>query len=136
MARRKVRRSTDWARGGTGTVVFAAVAGLLVTGVMSASTASNTVTSAKAGDGSATIAGYTLSNVDYILNATAPQNLDRVTFSLDSVPAAGSSIRAKLVAAGSTWYPCTSVGTSVSCTTTAPQASAVTADQLRVVIAQ
>lgn len=100
-----------------------------------AMTAANTVPNSKAGDGSGTITGYVLSSVKYNLNASSPQNVDSVTFSLDSTPAAGSTLKAQLSAAG-TWYTCTNSGTAVTCTTTSPQATVAAATQLRVVIAQ
>ena len=117
---------------------------LLVAGVATAGltlgtyayTAANTVPASKAGDGSGAITGYTASSVHYNLNATNPQNIDSVTFTLNSAPVAGSTVKIKLVAAGSTWYSCTMSGTpavNASCTTTG--ATVATADQLTVVAA-
>lgn len=98
--------------------------------------AANTVPASKAGDGVGTISGYTVSGIDYTLNATNPGNIDSVRFVVDTAPAAGSTMRVKLVAAGTTWYTCTNVATALTCPTTSPQATVTTADQLRVVIAQ
>jgi len=95
--------------------------------------ASNTVPASKAGDGSGAISGYTVSAVHYNLNSTDPASIDAVTFTLDSEPASGSTIRVKLVAAGTTWYVCTNVTTAVTCTTTG--ATVATADELEVVVA-
>ena len=97
--------------------------------------AANTVPASKAGDGAGTITGYTVTNVQYTLNGTNPQNLDQVDFDVDSTPPAGSTMKIKLVAAGSTWYTCTNVTTALTCVTTAPQATVVASDELRVVIA-
>lgn len=97
-------------------------------------TASNTVPATRAGDGSGTISGYTVSSVAYTLNSSNPANIDQVAFSLDATPGAGAAIRVKLVAAGSTWYTCSNTGTSVTCTTTSPQATVSAADELRVVV--
>jgi hypothetical protein len=111
-----------------------ALTAALVAGVY-AFTAANTVPTSKAGDGSGAISGYVLSSVHYNLNASSPQNIDSVTFTVDSAPPSGSTIKAQLDPAGS-WYTCTNVTTSVTCTTTSPQATVAAATQLRVVIAQ
>ncbi len=96
--------------------------------------AANTVPTSKAGDGSGGITGYTVSAIHYALNAANPATIDAVTFTLDSAPAGGSTIKIKLVGAGSTWYTCTNVATAVTCNTTGAPVS--TADTLQVVIAQ
>ena len=98
-------------------------------------TASNTVGASQAGDGSGAITGFVVSSVKYNLNASNPSNIDSVTFSLDSSPAAGSTLKAQLAPAGS-WYTCTNVSTSVTCAVTSPQATVAAATSLRVVIAQ
>jgi hypothetical protein len=118
---------------GRWTAVLALTAAL-VAGVY-AFTAANTVPASKAGDGSGAISGFVLSSVHYNLNASSPQNIDSVTFNLDSTPTSGSTIKAQLDAAGS-WYTCTNVAAAVTCTTTSPQATVAAATQLRVVIAQ
>ena len=97
-------------------------------------TAANTVPDSKAGDGSGTVTGYVLSSVHYNLNGTNPANVDSVTFTLDSTPVAGSTIKAQLAAAGS-WYTCTNVAAAVTCVTTAPQATVLAATTLRVIVA-
>lgn len=105
-----------------------AVAGVLGSATY-AFTASNTVPASKAGDGSGTISGYTVSGVSYTLNATNPANLDSVDFTLD---AAASVVKIKLVSSGSTWYDCTNTsGNDWSCATTG--AAVQPADQLQVV---
>jgi hypothetical protein len=113
--------------------------GTLLTGALLAGTyaytEANTVPASKAGDGTGAVTGYVLSSVHYNLNATSPQNVDSVTFTLDSAPVAGSTLKAQLAAAGS-WYTCTFVTTAVTCVTTSPQATVVGATNLRVVIAQ
>lgn len=98
--------------------------------------AANTVPATNAGDGAEAISGYTVSAVHYNLNATNPQNIDSVTFTTNVTVPTGSTVTIKLVAAGTTWYTCTGQGsTSISCTTTSPQATVLAADSLRVVIA-
>jgi len=99
-------------------------------------TASNTLPDSVAGAGSATISGYTVSAVHYNLNATNPQNIDSVTFNVDVAPPSGATLKAKLVAAGSTYYACTNVTTAVTCATTSPQATVSASDQLLVIAAQ
>ena len=102
----------------------------------SAFTAGNSVPVNKAGDGAAAISGYVADSVHYTLNSSNPQNIDAVAFTLDVAPIAGSTIRARLVSGGSTWYSCTNSGAAVSCGTTSPaQATAVSANQLTVVVA-
>jgi hypothetical protein len=112
--------------------IFALV--LIMAGATYAFAAANTVPASKAGDGSGVISGYAVSAIHYNLNATTPTNIDSVTFTLDTAPVAGSTIKIKLVAAGTTWYTCTNVTTAVTCNTTGAPVS--TADTLQVVIAQ
>ena len=109
------------------------LAGVLIAGTF-AYTAANTVPTSKAGDGSGAVSGYTVSAVHYVLNGTSPQNVDSVTFTLDTAPVAGSTIKAQVD--GTNWYTCTNVTTAVTCTTTSPQATVVGATSLRVVVAQ
>ena len=114
--------------------IFALV--LVLAGATYAFAAANTVPGSKAGDGNGTITGYTVSTIHYIVNGTNPATIDSVTFTLNTAPVAGSTIKIKLVNAGSTWYSCTNVGAAVTCnngsTLGAPVSSA---DSLEVVIA-
>lgn len=95
-------------------------------------TASNTVPASKAGDGSGTVTGYVVSSVHYVLNATDPTKADSITFSLDSTPIAGSTIKTRV---GGNWYTCTNVGAAVTCPTTSPQATVSPITTLQVVVA-
>jgi len=98
--------------------------------------AANVVRASKAGAGSGTILGYTVvaASVHYNLNAVNPQNIDSVSFTMTTAITGGSTVRIKLVAAGSTWYACTvASGTNVTCITTG--ASGPTTDSLRLVVA-
>jgi hypothetical protein len=110
---------------------------ILLTGVLVAGTyaytAANTVPASKAGDGSGAVSGYTVSAVHYNLNASSPQNVDSVTFTLDSDPGSGT-IKAQVD--GTNWYTCSHVTTAVTCTTTSPQATVLGATSLRVIVAQ
>jgi hypothetical protein len=113
--------------------------GLVLAAIVSAAvygfTTANTVPATKAGDGSGAVTGYTISAVDYQLNATNPPNIDTVVFNLNSTPAVGSTIKIKLVAAGTDWYTCTNVAAVITCPTTSPQATVLATDELRVVVA-
>jgi hypothetical protein len=99
--------------------------------VATAFAASNTVPTSAAGDGAGAVSGYTVTNLQYNLNAANPANIDSVTFTLN---ASASTVRIKLVAAGSTYYNCTNTsGNNWSCTTTG--ATVAPADELRVIAA-
>lgn len=109
----------------------------LIAGVVASSayafTATNTVPASNAGSGSGAISGYTATNVSYTLNASNPQNIDAVTFTIS--PTTTATVKVQLAAAGS-WYSCTNTAGSVSCATTSPQATAAAATQLTVVASQ
>ena len=73
--------------------------------VMAGSAYTNTNTFAaepKAGSGTRTISGYEVSDVHYDLNATDPQNIDSIDFTLDGQPASTATIQYRL-ADGSSW---------------------------------
>jgi hypothetical protein len=112
------------------------IGGAAVAGVMAVSgyafTASNTVPGSKAGDGAGAITGYTVSSVDYTLNATDPGAMDAVAFTLSATPSASATIKVQVVDGGA-WYDCTNDVADVTCDTTG--ATVVDADQLRVVAA-
>lgn len=95
-------------------------------------TASNTVPTSKAGDGSGAVSGYVLSSVHYGLNGTDPTKADSVTFTLDSTPSVGATIKTKI---GSTWYACTNTAAAVTCATVSPQATVQPITTLQVVVA-
>ncbi len=91
--------------------------------------ASNTVPDTKAGDGSGTVSGYTVTSVAYTLNGTDPSTLDTVSFDLG---AAAATVKVQLVATTGSWYACTlDTGTVWDCDTTGLDVSTI--DQLRVV---
>ena len=114
------------------TVVVALLALAVACGVY-AYAATNTVPSSNAGSGSGTISGYTVSSIAYTLNSTTPTNLDQVAFTI--APTTTSTVKVQLASGGS-WYSCTNSAGSVTCNTTAPQATAAAATQLTVVAAQ
>lgn len=110
-------------------VLLAVMIVMIFAGAAYAFAAANTVPATKAGDGSGTISGYTVTNVVYNLNTTDPSTMDSVNFDLS---AAAVTAKIKLVAAGSTWYDCTLVsGNSWTCDTTG--VTVVSIDQLRVI---
>jgi hypothetical protein len=91
--------------------------------------ASNTVPASYAGEGSAAISGYTVTNLVYTLNATNASNIDAVSFTLN---AAATNVQASLVPG--TFYNCTNTsGNNWSCTTTAPQATVLAASTLNII---
>jgi hypothetical protein len=112
--------------------LLAAAVAAVVAPAAYAFTAANTVPNSNAGSGSGTISGYTVSNVAYTLNASNPQNVDQVAFTI--APTTGT-VKAQLVSGGS-WYACTNSSGSVTCATTSPQATAAAVNQLTVVAAQ
>ncbi|HUV16312.1 MAG TPA: hypothetical protein VMW28_07105 [Pelolinea sp.] len=95
--------------------------------------ASNTVPSTYLGEGAGTISGYIVSNITYVLNSSNPSNLDEVQFTLDN---SASTVKIKLVAAGSDFYDCALNAGTWECPTTSPQATVVSADELRVIASE
>lgn len=102
--------------------------------------ASNVVPENGAGDGNATISGYTVTNVTYTLNGTTPTVLDQVELDVDATAgaAAPTTVRIKLVSSGSTWYTCDAptTGSTWTCDTTTTPVNASAVNQLQVVAAQ
>ena len=95
-------------------------------------TASNSVPETKAGDGAGVVSGYQVTSVHYVLDGTDPTKANSVTFSLDSTPVGGSTIKTKV---GATWYTCTNAIAVVTCPTTSPQATVEPIASLEVVVA-
>ncbi len=111
-------------------VLVIALVAFVFAGIATAFAAANTVPASYAGDGSGTISGYTVSNIQYTLNAANPANIDAVSFTLD---AAAGTVRIQLN--GSTWYSCSNTGgNNWSCTTTGETVQGATS--LRVVATQ
>jgi hypothetical protein len=73
--------------------------------------AANVVPESGAGDGSGTISGYTVSNIDYVLNAANPANIDSVSFDIAATAGAGApdTIEVQLISGGS-WFSCVDGG--------------------------
>ena len=112
-------------------VIIAAAAALAFAAY--AFTAANTVPASKAGDGSGTISGYTVSNVAYQLEALNPANIDSVSFTLD---AAAGTVKAKVVAASLTYTDCINTGGFNWSCNFAINPTVVSADDLRVIAVQ
>jgi hypothetical protein len=98
--------------------------------------AANTVPASGAGDGAGAITGYTISNVQYALNATTPANIDSVSFTVTpgGSAAAPTTVKAKLVSSSTSYSTCSLSGSTWTCTFTGVTAAA--ADELRVIAAQ
>ncbi len=93
-------------------------------------TATNTVPNSSAGSGSGTISGYTVSAVEYQLNATTPSNIDSITFTLS---ANATTAKAKVVSGSTTYTDCSIVsGVDVTCDFS-PDIAITSADQLSVI---
>ena len=103
-------------------------------------TAANTVPASKAGDGEGAVTGYTASAIHYNLGATDPSKAESVTFTLDTAPAAGGTVKVEVDDGTGNWYACTNALTAVTCPlNVAPTLTGVNVadiDQLRVVAAQ
>ena len=69
---------------------------------------------ARAGAGSQAISGYQVSEVHYDLNATDPQNIDSIDFTLDNVPGPNATIKYRLANAAAWSGDCANVGAVVS----------------------
>ena len=115
---------------GLKSLIGTAAAVAVIAGGSYAFTASNTVPTTQAGQGTGTVSGYTVTSVAYGLNASTPTNIDTVTFTIS--PATATTVKAQ-VATGGTWYSCTNTTGSVSCATTSPQLTVATAATLNVV---
>ena len=109
-------------------------------------TAANTVPDNDAGDGTVTVSGYTVSAIDYNLNATNPYNVDSVDFLLtadDGSYELPDTIKIRLNSATTVWYSCAGQGVATATdqtflcdTTVGTQATVANTDELRVVAAE
>lgn len=115
--------------------LIAPVLAALLLGVAAgrAATNSTSVPNATLGQASTGIVSYTISAIVYTLDASSPQNVDQVAFTIS--PATPRVVKVKLHAI---WYSCTNASGSVTCATTSPQLTAVNANggTLTVVAAQ
>ncbi len=115
--------------------LVAILAVLLIMITAYAYAAANVVPETGAGDGSNTISGYTITNVQYSLDAVDPTLIYDVSFDIN--PTAGASpvreVKVQLVTGG-TWFDCTEAGTSATCSITG--VTVLAANQFRVVAVQ
>ena len=96
-------------------------------------TNTNTVPATNAGSGSGAISGYTVTSVVYTLNASNPNNIDQVAFTI--APTNATTVKIRLD--GVTWYACANAAGSVTCNTTVgTQATVAPATNLEVVAVQ
>lgn len=96
-------------------------------------TAANTVPATNAGDGSTAVSGYTISNVNYTLAGSNPQQLGGVTFTISPVNV--DAVQVRVISTGA-FYPCTDDNSgNVTCTFTTPLPTVANADELTVVAA-
>jgi hypothetical protein len=82
-----------------------------------------------AGYGEEAITGYTISSVQYRLQASNPRYIDQVTFTI--APTGVSSVYVGLVNGG-TMYSCSEAGGTVTCTIPATTVTALSANLLQV----
>jgi len=117
-------------------LAFALLAIMVLTVAIYGFAAANTVSSSAAGDGSAAISGYAVTNIHYNLNAANPASIDSMTFTVAPAIPAGGAVHVKLIATGATYTSCAvSGGTNVTCTFTGG-VPVLDADELRVIAAQ
>lgn len=84
-------------------------------------TASNTVSNSAAGAGKDVVSGYAVTEVVYDLDATDPQQLDAVKFTIAPTTAgdpAATNVKIRVVSTSTNWYDCTLVATTATCTIT------------------
>lgn len=114
-------------------VILAVAAAFALTAY--AFTASNTFADAnnKAGDGSQTITGYQVSNIDYVLQTSDASYIDSVSFNLD---AAAGEVKVKLVSTSSTYTNCTGGPTAWTCDFATDGQTVLSANQFRVIAVQ
>ncbi len=95
--------------------------------------AANIVPGSRAGDGAGAITGYTVTNIEYQLDAADPATIESVTFDLD---AAAGTVKAKLVAGPGAFTDCTSTGGNSWSCNIEPDPTVLSVDELRVIAIQ
>jgi len=111
-------------------LALVALAALIVAASAYALTAANAVPATTAGDGTGAITGYAVTSVAYVLATADPSTIDKVTFTVN--PITTGQVKAKVVAASTTYTTCTNTAGAVSCDFV-PDVSVASADQLRVI---
>ncbi len=119
-------------------VAFGAIASVAAVGFA----AQNTVPATKAGDGTGSVSGYTVSSIHYTLDSNNPPNISAAQFTLSAVPPTGTTLKLQLVGPNGTWYggtlnggagTCSSSGANITCPLS-PTVPAASANQFRVII--
>lgn len=90
---------------------------MILAAVTYAYAAANLVPETGAGEGSGTVSGYTITNVDYTLLGSNPSKLDEVSFAVAPTAGAGAAGEVRItVDGGTTWVTCTGpVGSTWTC---------------------
>ena len=105
-----------------------AIAAIAATGAYAYTSTVGGVNPPRLGSGSGAIGKYTLGTPVYNLNANSPRNLDSVSFTLTNATMS-TVVRVRLIDTGGSWYSCSSAAApTITCTTTAPQVTAVGAN--------
>lgn len=91
--------------------------------------AANVVPESGAGDGSGTVSGYTISNIDYNLLASDPSKVTSIDMDIAATSGAGTPDDVRItVDSGTTWVTCTGPATNTwTCTFTVSSEPSVTA---------
>ena len=79
--------------------------------------AANTVPEIGAGEGSGTVSGYTISNVDWTLLSSSPNKLSSISFDVAPTGSAGAAGDVRIsIDGGTNWITCTgSTGSTWAC---------------------
>jgi hypothetical protein len=93
-------------------------------------TAANIVPGSKAGDGAGGITGYTVSSIEYQLDAGDASLIDSVSFTLDDT---AGNVQAKVLSGSTTYTACTNTGGNDWSCDFSPNPTVLSADQLRVI---
>jgi hypothetical protein len=102
--------------------------------------ATNTVPDSVAGEGSGTISGVTVSNLDMTLSEANPSLITQVQFTAAFTSGSSLDLMKVQLENGGNWYDCTASGTGLTgetwtCNTTTPAQAVSSADQLTVLAA-
>lgn len=109
--------------------VVLAILGLITAASISGLAAGNAVPATMAGDGAGVVSGYSVTNVNFTLNAVDPTRIVVVQF--DIAPAAAAQVKL-----GGNWYSCANGSGNVTCATAMPPLTLAAATSLQVVAAQ
>ena len=117
-------------------LLAAVIGGLTLIGLFYAFAAANVVPETGAGVGSEAITGYDITNVDYTLNDSNPDTVEKVSFDINPTSGAGepSNVEVQVVSGGS-WYTCTYASNHADCTIS-PAIDVSTVNTLTVVAAE